>query len=137
MDRLDTLCALARAAVPSATGLDCYVRLHQDGVHPALYEFYAQAFDPGKVLEKVKVRAISAEQAAQDLKTAWRKARRAYDVAQVLSDCRRLADGNLDSDQAAVIENELLHCYWTAFDAIAGRARKSAQALSTTHQQAA
>lgn len=136
MDKLDTLCAQVRAAVPGAAGLDCFVRLQQDGVHPALHTYHACATGPN-VLGKVKAQGIAAEEAAQALRKAWATARRAYDVAQVVSDCRRLSDGNLDNDQAAVIENELLHCHWTAFEAKAGRARKSAQSLSPTYSQAA
>lgn len=137
MDKLETLERQVSAAIPGAAGTRCYVGIKKNGIHPAVYTYFAYAVGPGVAGEVGPASGDSAEATAQALKAAWSKARRAFETDLVLRECYRLSDGQLDNDQLAVLENELLHAKGYGFDNVAARARKSAQALATSYQQAA
>jgi hypothetical protein len=136
MDKLETLRQLARVAAPTAK-IRCYVLSEEDGINPLTYSYHVKLSGPEIGAAEVKSQGATAQLATEGLKRAWGKARRAYETSLVVSDCRRLSDGTLDLDQQAMLENELLHCHWTAFDALAARARKSAQAMAPSYSQAA
>jgi hypothetical protein len=135
MDADETLYHLLRAAFSGATVKVGRV-LEGGGSVPLTFVYRACVKAPN-IGYDLKTSAATAQEVEKALRAAWPKARRAYDTGLVLSECRRLSEGNLDLDQQAVLENELLHCHWTAFEGIAARARKSAQALAPSYSQAA
>lgn len=138
MDKLENLERQVAAALPGVPGTRCYVGIKKDGVHPGLYAYFAYASGPGVAAEVGPAQGSSPEEVAQGLKAAWAKARRAFETAKVLGECKRLSGYTLTDEDLAFTENELLHAKGSfAFDNLAGRARKSAQALAPTHQQVA
>ena len=127
--------ALARAACPEAT-VRCY-KLTEGGGNVIETSIIKVRLTGTNIKGEVKTQGTTPEQATEGLKHQWAKARRAYETDRVISDCRRLSEGNLDEDMQSVLEQDLLRANSYAFENIAARARKSAQALADSHSQAA
>ena len=134
-DETATTYALARAACPEAT-VRCF-KLTEGGGNVVETSIIKLRLTGPNIKGEVKTQGATPELATDGLKHLWAKARRAYETDRVISECRRLSEGNLDEDMQSVLEHDLLRANSFAFENIAARARKSAQALAANHSQAA